>query len=74
MDYTINSHDDSNRTINITVKGHEIIANYPEDIESYDQFTEESLALYLSGILAPYAHMDEYQEPEQAQETPTEWF
>lgn len=73
MEYTITSHDDTLRIIFVLCKGYAIQVKYPEDVDVYTDMSEETLALLITGIVAPYADMPVYQEPSNT--TPsTEWF
>ena len=63
MEYTITSHNDDQRSITVLCNGYEINVAYPEDAQAFDTITEESLQLLIGGIIAPYADMAEYTDP-----------
>lgn len=69
MEYQIVSHDDVSKTIVVSCKGYNLTVSYPQDIETFDQFTNEQLDLIISGIISPYNDMPEYTEPEVSTDT-----
>lgn len=73
MDYTITSYDDASRTMSVAYKGYNIEVKYPEDADTYADIPEQSIALLVSGIIAPYIDMPPYVEP-LVTTTSTEWF
>ena len=77
MTYTVKSHSDADRNFVIEHRGYSITINYPEDIDTFDQFQQENLNTLASGYIASYSELPDYSEPEIVSTTSTtspEWF
>jgi hypothetical protein len=61
--YNLISHSDETQTFVIESKGHSITLNYPEDITSFSEFTQENLDLHVSGFISNLTDYVEHTGP-----------
>ena len=77
MIYTINSHDDENKTFLVIYNKRPIVINYPKDIEIFTDIPDEDFDVIISGMITPYENMPDYIEEvveEQSLENTGDWF
>lgn len=51
MSYTVKSHDDIIKSFIIEYKSQDITINYPGDVETFSELSEEDISLLASGIV-----------------------
>jgi hypothetical protein len=51
MSYIVKSHDDSIKSFIIEYKSQDITVNYPGDVQTFSELSEEDISLLVSGIV-----------------------
>lgn len=74
--YTIKSFNDETTEFVIDHRGYIITIDYPADVETFSELSEDDINLLVSGYIASHKDMPDFVEPEQIQQTstPVEWF